>query len=252
MISTMSFSQTPKRSETVTLNGSKIYYEVYGKGEPLFFLHGFTLSSRSWLPYVADYADNFEVYLIDLKGHGKSGPFTEKLSIRSAAEDVDALITALGLTHIKAIGYSYGGDVLFQLALIHPGLIRSMVIIGACGICNIGNFPNWIDYLSYKNIDNLPWMREMQSGDKQIRSILEQVPNYNVNVSAEEFKSIETKSMLVIGDGEDSILWEDLLKAKNNLPNSSLWVVPDTPHGAHKEKNKENFTRITKEFLSLP
>jgi steroid delta-isomerase-like uncharacterized protein len=245
-----SFSQTPKKAETILVNGTKVYYEVYGNGKPLFFLHGFTHSSKAWLSYLNDFIDDFEIYLVDLRGHGKSSPFTETLSIQSAARDIGGLIKHLQLDGINAIGYSYGGDILFQLALIYPGLIKSMVVIGACGICNMKDFPKWIDFLSYKNIDNLPWMREVHSDEEQIKSILKQVANYSVTVSEAEFKSIDARVLLVIGDGEDSILWEEILKAKNNLPNASLWVVPNTGHGAHKEHNKDEFVRISKQFIN--
>ena len=104
MATTAAFSQTLKKSATVSLNGSAIYYEVYGEGTPLFLLHGYTQSSKSWLPFVADYASDFEVYLVDLKGHGKSSPFTETLSIKAAAMDIEALIKYLKFDSIKAIG----------------------------------------------------------------------------------------------------------------------------------------------------
>jgi len=172
------------------------------------------------------------------------------LSIQSAARDVEGLIKYLQLDNINAIGYSYGGDILFQLALLDPGLIQSMVVIGACGICNMQDFPGWVHFLSYNNIDNLPWMRKVHSDEEQIKSILAQVPNYNVTVSETEFKSIHARVLLVIGDGEDSIHWGDILKAKNNLPNASLWVVPNTGHGAHKENNKDDFVRISKQFIN--
>lgn len=247
---TEGFSQTPRKTEMVTLNGTNIYYEVYGKGKPLFLLHGYTWSSRFWLPFVDDYANDFEIYLVDLKGHGKSGMFRDKLSIVSAAEDIYALIKHLKLDSINVIGYSYGGDVLFQLALLHPGLIKFMIVIGSCGICDIRNFPDWIEHFSYKNIANLPWMRENQTSEEQIKSILDQLPNYSVSVSPEEFKTIKSRTLLVVGDQEDSILWEDLLKAKNNLPNSYLWVIPNTGHRAHVGKNKPEFVRVSKEFFS--
>ena len=243
------YSQTPKNAEKITLNGSDIYYEVYGIGMPLFLLHGYTHSSKEWLPFVSDYANDFEVYLVDLKGHGNSGQFIEKLSIAKVAEDVDNLIRYLQLDSIYAIGYSFGGDVLIQLALLHPGVIKSMVIIGACGIEDIRRFPEWIEFLSYKNISNLPWMQQEQTSETQIKAILEQVPNYIVSVSDEEFNSIQAHTLLVVGDHEDSILWEDLLTAKNNLPNSYLWVIPNASHKAHKE-NRADFVKVSKEFLS--
>ena len=247
-----SFSQTPIKTEIVTLNGTDVYYEVYGKGEPLFLLHGYTQSSKSWLPYVADYANDFEVYLVDLKGHGKSSQFTEKLSIKAVASDVDALIKYLQLDSINAIGFSYGGDILFQLALLHPGLIKSMIIIGSCGTWNVNNFPVWREYLSYKNINHLPWMREEQTSEEQIKSILDQVPNYNISFSEEELKSIQAKTLIVVGDQDDSIPLACISSARNNLPNSFLWVLPNTGHVAHRDKNKPEFVRLSKEFFSEP
>lgn len=249
LTTTTSYSQTPKKSETVSLNGTKIYYEVYGTGTPLFLLHGYTQSSKSWLPFVNDFANEYEVYMVDLKGHGKSSPFTEKLSIKSAAHDLNALIKYLKLDSINAIGYSYGGDILFQLALLNPGLIKSMITVGSCGSWNANDFPKWLDFLSYKNIDNLPWMREQQTNEKQIQTILEQVPNYNVRVSNDELRNIQTQVLIVVGDNDDSLPFDDVLNAKKELPNSSLWIVPNTGHGAHRDKNKTYFVRISKEFF---
>lgn len=245
-----SLSQTPKKTETVALNGINIYYEVYGKGEPLFLLHGFTQSSKSWLPYISDYEDNFEVYLVDLRGHGRSSWFTEKISLPAVAKDVDALAGYLKLEHINAIGYSYGGEVLFQLTLLHPGLVKSMIIIGSCGTWNAKEFPDFVEYLSYKNIDNLPWMREEQTNEEQIKSILAQMPNYDVSVNEKELKSIQAKTLLVLGDLDPATPLACVVKAKENLPNSYLWVLPNTAHGAHKDEHKAGFISISRKFFS--
>ena len=243
-------AQTPVKSEIVRLNESSIYYEAYGKGEPLFLLHGYTQSSKSWLPFVSYYQNDFEVYLVDLKGHGKSGMFTENLSLRSVAEDVEALIRYLNLDSINTIGFSYGGDVIMQVALMNPALIKSMIIIGACGSWTASEFPKWVEYLSYKNIENLPWMLEQQTSVEQIRSILDQIVNYNITVTETELKNIKAKTLIVVGDNEDSITSDCILSAKNNIPNSFLWIVPNTSHSAHKDKNQDDFIRISKEFFT--
>jgi pimeloyl-ACP methyl ester carboxylesterase len=244
------YSQTPKKTGTITVNNSKVYYEIYGNGEPLFLLHGFTRSSKDWLPYVSAYENDFEVYLVDLKGHGRSSPFTERISLKSVASEVDALVDYLKLGHINAIGYSYGGEVLIQLALLNPGLIRSMVIVGSCGSWDAREFPEFVEYLSYKNIDNLPWMREQQNSEEQIRSILEQVPNYSIKISDEEMKSIRARTLFVMGDQDEATSLECIARARKNLQNSFLWVLPNTGHWAHREPAKDEFVRISKDFLS--
>lgn len=140
-IASNNFSQVPNRSESVLVNGKSIYYESYGEGQPLFLLHGYTLSSKSWLAYVSDFDQEYEVYLVDLTGHGKSETFKEDLSIKSVAEDVNSLIKNLELDKIKAIGFSFGGDVLYQLALIKLYLIESMITIEAVGTWTVDDFP---------------------------------------------------------------------------------------------------------------
>ena len=242
-------SQTPSKTETVTLNGTNIYYEVYGKGEPLFLLHGYTQSSKCWAQYLADYVNDFEVYLVDLKGHGKSSPFTETLSIKAAATDFEALIKYLKLDSIKAIGFSYGGDVLFQLTLLRPGLIKSMITIGACGTWNAKDYPEVTESLSYKNIDNLKWMREQQTNETQIQSILDQLPNYQIAITEDELKTIQTKTLMVLGDHDNMIPLQCVSSVRRNLSKSYLWILPNSGHGVHEGKNQQQFVKTSKEFF---
>ncbi|WP_373493134.1 alpha/beta fold hydrolase [Aquiflexum sp.] len=244
------FSQNPKRSVTVELNGLQTYYEVYGNGnKPLFLLHGFTQSSKSWIPFISGYSKEFEIFLVDLMGHGKSSPFTGAVSIKSAAQNLKDLIEYLELDNINAIGHSYGGEILFQLALIKPEIIGSMVINGSCGSWNAQDFPEFIEYLSYANIDNLTWMREQQVNEERIRNILEQFPNYSIEVNESELKSIKTRTLIVVGDNDDATPLECVVKAKSNMPNAYLWIVPNTGHGSHQDKNKDLFIKISTDFL---
>lgn len=244
-----SICQTPKKAEVVKVDGTNIYYEVYGNGDPLLLLHGYTGSTKSWIDFVSDYEKDFQVYLIDLKGHGKSGIFKEDLSIKAAAMDVDALMKHLKLNNINAIGSSYGGDVLFQLALLNPRLIKAMISIGACGSWKAKDYPGWLENLSYKNISNLAWMREHQMNEAQSKAILDQFPNYNVSVTDEEMKRIRAKTMFVLGDQDASIPLECVSSARRNLPESYLWILPNTGHDAKEGKNKREFVNISKVFF---
>lgn len=244
------YSQNYKEADNIELNGLHTYFEVYGNGSPLFLLHGFTQSSQSWVPFISEYSDEHEVYLVDLMGHGKSSPFTEEISISSAAQNLIDLVEYLELHSIEAIGYSYGGEILFQLALLEPDLIKSMIIIGSCGTWEAKDFPEFVEYLSYKNIENLPWMREQQVSEDRIKNILDQLPNYSVTISESELKSIKTRTLLVVGDNDHAAPLDCVIKAKTNMPNAFLWIVPNTEHRVHQNRNRELFVKTSKNFLN--
>lgn len=243
------YSQNSKKTNTIELNGLHTYYEVYGNGSPLFLLHGFTQSSQSWIPFVEEFSDEHEVYLVDLMGHGKSSPFTKELSIKAAAQNLKDLAEYLELDSIHAIGYSYGGEILFQLTLLEPNLIKSMIIIGSCGSWEAKDFPEFVEYLSYSNIENLPWMREQQMNEDRIKNILDQFPNYTVNVTESELKSIKTKTLFVVGDKDPTVPLECVIQAKRNMPSAFLWILPNTEHRIHQDENKELFVKTSKDFL---
>ncbi|MEX0968584.1 MAG: alpha/beta hydrolase [Bacteroidia bacterium] len=242
-------SQKFNRADTIELNGIHTYYEVYGHGKALFLLHGFTQSLQSWKQFIHEYSNEYKIYLVHLMGHGRSSAFVEEVSVRSAAQNLMDLIEYLGLDNINAIGYSYGGEILFQLALIKPDLIKSMIIVGSCGTWNAEDFPQFVEYLSYANLENLPWMRDQQISDDRIKNILDQVPNYSVQLNEADLKSIKTLTLLVVGDNDHATPLECIIRTKAKMPNAFLWVVPNTGHWVHLDGNKDLFIKTSKDFF---
>lgn len=249
-MSTSANIRQPKMAESLSINGKKLYYEVYGAGTPLFLLHGYTQSSTSWKSYVEAYDKEYEVYLVDLTGHGKSEPFKEDLSIKAVAEDLQALIRYLQLDRIKAIGFSFGGDVLYQLALIEPILIESMITIGAVGSWSILDFPEFLDSFTFDNRANFPWLETSHAGEGQIKGVLEQFKNYIVRLTDEELRSIQPEVLIMIGDDDQGMNLREIVRVRENLPHSDLWILPDVAHGAHEGERKEAFIQQSKRFLS--
>ena len=247
---TSTYSQSSGKSEIVNINGKNIYYEVHGEGEPLFLLHGYTLSSKSWKDYIKNFSNDYEVYLIDLTGHGKSDAFKETLSIKSVAEDLNGLTNYLGLSEIKAIGFSFGGDVLYQLALINPTLIESMITIGAVGTWTVNDFPEYQKTFTFEKRDDFPWLIENHVTDEKIEALMTQFKNYTVKISDQELQSIKPEVLIMLGDDDEGMSWEEVIRVKKNLPNSDLWVLPNVSHGAHEGETKEDFIIKAKAFLS--
>lgn len=244
------FSQTPIKSETVLVNGKHIYYEVYGKGKPLILLHGYTLSSKSWLPYVKDFDNEYEVYLIDLTGHGKSDSFKENLNIKSVAEDLNALVHHLKLEKIKAIGFSFGGDVLYQLALINPFLIESMITIGAVGSWSINDFPEYLKAFTFENRADFPWLKINHGTDEKIKAMMDQFRNYTIKVSNDELRSIKPEVLIMVGDDDEGIDLVEVARVRKNLTQSDLWILPNVSHSVHEGETKDDFLIKSKAFLS--
>ena len=73
----------------------------------------------------------YTLYIPDLRGHGKSPAGLEGFKFKDAAKDILALMDHLRIDQAKAIGVSYGGFTLLQMATLAPERISSMVIVGA-------------------------------------------------------------------------------------------------------------------------
>lgn len=249
-MSNQMLAQTPTKSETVSVNGKKLYYEVYGEGSPLIFLHGYTLSSVAWRPYVSDFIDEYQVFLIDLTGHGKSEPFKDDLTIKGVGEDLHALIQYLKLDKIKAVGFSFGGDVLYQLALLNPELIESMITIGALGTWDVNDFPGYLEAFTFKNKANFSWLESSHESDAQIKGLMEQFKNYTVYLAEEELKQIQPEVLIMMGDDDEGMDFDEVARVKKYLPNSDIWILPNETHGAHEGANKPDFVKHARKFLS--
>lgn len=240
----------PKSTELVKVNGTKLYYEVYGIGEPLIFLHAYTQSSVAWKSFVDDYSNDYEVYLIDLRGHGKSDPFRGRFSVSECAKDVVDLVKYLKIEKTKAIGVSFGGDVLLQIASLNPEIIDSMVIIGANGDWDAQDYPEMLRTYKVENLVQFQWLHDFASGgDVQIKAIIEQLANYKIKLSDDEIRNIRAKTLLVLGDNDGQVSIESVVRLYKMLERSHLWIVPNTAHFAHDGDNKDEFVKVSRFFL---
>ena len=113
------------------INSINLYYEITGQGEPLFLIHGLGSSCRDWEKQLPAFSKHYQVITFDLRGHGQTqkppGPYSMSLFAKDAAE----LIKALGISPVHVVGISLGGMITFQLAVDHPELAKSLVIVNA-------------------------------------------------------------------------------------------------------------------------
>ena len=111
------------------VNGLKLYYELYGGGEPLVMLHGGVGASEMFGPNLLAFAENRQVIAVHLQGHGRTADIDRPLSYELMADDISALLKYLKIGQADILGYSLGGGVALQTAIRHPEMVRKLVII---------------------------------------------------------------------------------------------------------------------------
>jgi len=115
------------------INGVQLFYAEQGKaggGRPtVVLLHGFPLDSRMWdAQFSALTSAGYRTIAPDLRGFGQSRddrPFT----IESLADDIHALLSAVGALPCVLVGLSMGGYVTLAYAKKYPGDLRGLVLV---------------------------------------------------------------------------------------------------------------------------
>ena len=115
--------------------GTRIHYQVEGDGPALVLQHGFTGNLKRWysLGYVGALKSNYQLILMDARGHGESDkphdPAAYALTLRVG--DVVAVLDTLRIVKAHYWGYSMGGWIGFGMAKYAPPRVHSLVIGGA-------------------------------------------------------------------------------------------------------------------------
>lgn len=111
-----------------TLKNTDIYYETYGKGEPLVLLNGIMMSTNSWAPFKRALSANHQLILLDFIDQGKSGHVEGDYDQSLMVEVLHGLLGHLAVTKANILGISYGGEVAMHFALAHPDMVESLML----------------------------------------------------------------------------------------------------------------------------
>ena len=108
-----------------------LYYELMGEGDCLLLIHGLGSSTRDWEMQVPYFANKYRILTVDVRGHGRSDKPPGPYSVKQFADDIDVLLRGLAVPAAHIVGVSMGGMIAFQLAVDHPELVKSMVIVNS-------------------------------------------------------------------------------------------------------------------------
>ncbi|PSK28216.1 alpha/beta hydrolase [Nocardia seriolae] len=116
-----------KDMNEIAVGTAHIPYRTMGTGRPLVFVHGGSPGSRNWEGMAAAFEDTRTVVLPELSGSDAARDDGGELTVELLAEQVAAVITAVGQGPADVVGHSMGSAVVNTLAAERPELVRRLV-----------------------------------------------------------------------------------------------------------------------------
>ena len=240
------YGNNAKAGHYANIRGIKMYYESYGKGEPLLLIHGNGGSINNFSGQIDFFAKNYQVIIADSRAHGKSKDASDTLDYEMMAEDFNALLEELKIKSCNVIGWSDGGNNGLLLAIHHPDKVKRLAITGANIAIDSSAIAN--DVVSIDQLGPLYQLEQTPEVKNTIKitKLLFMLPN----ISLEQLQSIQCPT-LVIGGDHDVILPKHTLLIAQNIPQSTLWIVPNSGHSTLIHY-KNLFNTTVEDFFKKP
>lgn len=228
--------------------GINLYYETYGKGAPLLFIHGNGGSIENFsnnIPYFSKY---YHVIAVDSRAQGRSTDAADSLSFEMMADDFNALLDSLHIDSAYVIGWSDGGINGLLLAIRHPEKVKKLAITGANLWPDTTGLTPFVYKLTEEGSEKL--RKEPQTPKVKNDLKLSDLDLYQPHISLEQLHTISCPT-LVIGGDHDVIPVPHTVLIGQNIPKSYIWIIPNSGHSTPVFK-KDQFNPLVKKFFEEP
>jgi len=247
------FSQSPygqnkAAGHYLDTRGFKLYYEVYGQGEPLLFIHGNGGSLNNFSNQIPFFAKNYKVIAVDSRAHGKSIDPSDSLTFEMMADDFNALLDSLHLDSCYVIGWSDGGINGLLLAIRHPDKVKKLAITGANLWADTTGLTPFVFNIIKQGTADLKKMA--QTPEVKTKLKISELDLYQPNIKLEQLQQIRCPT-LVIGGDHDVIPVRHTVLIAENIPRAYLWIIPNSGHSTPIFK-KDQFNTLVSEFFKNP
>lgn len=231
------YGNNPEAGNYFDAGGVKLYYEIYGQGNPILMLHGGVFGYIDEFSGLIDkLSENNRVICLATRGHGKSYIGNEKFTYEQRAKDAYTLLQHLKIDTTIVLGFSDGALSALKMASIYPNAVKKVIAIG------VGDSPK--DDLEEKsasyNSKNL-----LAKHNKRFTKLLKLMPepdrwdtslefaNYLYNedyVSTETHTKIKCPVLLINGENDVYFSVDDVVKCYKAIPSAQLAIIPGCHH----------------------
>jgi pimeloyl-ACP methyl ester carboxylesterase len=244
-----------KRSGYAPVDDFRMYYAVYGAGEPVILLHGGLGNADYWGNQVPALAEHYRVIVADSRGHGRSTRTDQPYSYQLMASDVLALMDYLQIDKAAIVGWSDGGIIGLDLAINHPERLTKLFAFGAnykvAGLRDdIDSNPTFNAYIEraghdYRRLSKTP--DQYDAFVEQISGMWSSQPDY----TPAQLGKITLPTVIADGAHDEAIRQEHTKELAELIPDAKLLILPDVSHFAMWQ-NPAEFNQAVLDFLETP
>ena len=218
-------------TDTISVNGTTLFYAAEGHGKPVILLHGHGGSHNDFEVTTRQLAQaGYMVYALDSRGQGANQP-VEEYHYKDMAADVYEFIKAKGLKKPAVFGFSDGGNIALQLEVMYPGTLGAIATGGANIFVHgslVPDFESW--FLTQENPAPLT------------RMMLEEP-----TMTPEDMQTIACPALIMSGEN-DLIRQEHTHLIGSNIPSGESRIIPGEDHGSYI-CNSPKITKILLDFF---
>jgi pimeloyl-ACP methyl ester carboxylesterase len=249
MMKNTTYGKNKEAGKYYNIRGFKMYAETYGTGQPLLIIHGNGGSINNFLYQIPYFSKKYKVIIADSRAQGNSKDEADSLSYEMMADDYAALLDQMKIDSAYVIGWSDGGINGLLLAIRHPVKVKKLAVTGAnlwpdtTAVFNDVEQMVLPEYNSAKAMTNRT--PQQKAGWKLLRLLIEEP-----HIPLADLHKISVPT-LVIGGDHDVIKPEHSLLIAQNIPNSYLWILPNSGHST-PIIYKDEFNKTIDDFFLKP
>lgn len=239
------YGSNPAAGKTFTHDGVKLYYEVYGTGEPVLLVHGNGASIASFKAQIDYFRKRYQVIAMDSRDQGKSGDSPDKITYEKMTDDLAALLDHLKSPPVDVLGWSDGGIEALLLGIRHPEKVKKIAAMAA-NLNPEGNYPETDDLMKLMKQYMPPG--DTAEGKRALR--VTQMMSDEPHIDPAALEAIMAPTLVLASD-HDLIRDEHTLEIYHHIPNSQLCIFPNATHMVPYD-DPELFNSTVDRFFRTP
>ena len=260
-------------SKFITVKGSNIRYIVRGSGAPVLLIHGFGEFLETWWFNIEQLSEYYEVYAMDLPGHGLSDKPPVNYTLPFATKFICDFMQALGIERAHLIGHSLGAAIDLNMAINSPDRVDKLILIDCGGLseevpflyrlCTLpflgevimkptvksslrsgikGVFYN-PDLVTEEMVDKDYEFLKMPETKRVMLNMIRSNADFSGMhpevVLTDKLHLVESPALFIHGEQDTVVSLDDVRDACDLMPDARLEVIPECGHCPHIEKPRE-------------